>query len=100
MEIYTNYGNKDIIIDNEIRPIIHIVNKGHARINLPSHNSITLNNVLFEETKSKPIFMLAASKKLKGCTVNKHQITPSYIGTMIFSKAINEENLKFSSLEI
>lgn len=100
MDLYTNYGNKDIIIGNEIRPIIHIVNKGHARINLPSHNSITLNKALFEETKSKPIFMLAASKKLKGCTVNQHQITPSYIGTMIFSKAINAEHLKFSSLEI
>ncbi len=99
MALYTNYGNKDIMIAHEVRPIIHIVNNDHASINLPSHNTVNINNPLFKGAKKQPIFMLASSNKLKGA-INQHQITPSYVGTMICSKAINEENLRFSSLEI
>ena len=100
MALYTNYGKKDIIIDNEVRPIIHIVNKEHASINLPSHNTVSLDEALFKGTTNQPIFMLVSSNKLKRSAINQHQITPSYIGTMICSKDINEENLRFSSLEI
>jgi len=50
--------------------------------------------------KNKPIFMLASNNKLNNHVINQHQITPNYVGTMICSKAINEENLRFSSLEI
>ncbi len=97
---YTNYGNKDIIIEGEVRPIIHIVNRKHASINLPSYKTVDVNNALFRGMKNKPTFMLASNKKLNNYAINQHQITPSYVGTMICSKAINEENLRFSSLEI
>jgi len=97
---FTNNGNKDIIIEGEVRPIIHLVNKEHASINLPSHKTVDVNNALFREMKNKPIFMLASNNKLNNHVINQHQITPSYVGTMICSKAINEENLRFSSLEI
>lgn len=100
MALYTNYGNKDIIIGNEVRPVIHIVNKDHASINLPSHNTVNIDKALFKEATNQPVFMLASSNKLKNCVINQPEITPSYIGTMILSKAINGENLRFSSLEI
>ncbi len=97
---YTNYGYKDIIIEGEVRPIIHLVNKDHARINLPSLSTVGVNNAVFREMKNKPTFMLATNKKLNTHIFNQRQVTPSYVGTMICSKAINEEKLRFSSLEI
>jgi hypothetical protein len=98
--LYTNYGNKDIIIDHKVRPIIHIVNKDHASINLPRHKIVKPSTPFFKETTKQTIFMLASCHKLEACADNQHQISPSYIGTMICSKAINERSLRFSSVEI
>jgi hypothetical protein len=98
--LYTNYGIKDIIIEGEVKPVIHIVNKEHASFNLPLHEALNLDKARFEVIKDGAIFMMASRQKLKGCETNKQRITPSYIGTMVCSKAINEEDLRFSSLEI
>lgn len=99
METYTNYGNKDIVIDDEIMPIIHIANKEHVETNLPMHKAIK-DTAIFKGLENKPMFMLSTNCNSKMNAIKKHGVEPHYIGTMIFSKGINEENLQFSSIEI
>ena len=100
MECYTNYGTKDIVIEGEIMPIIHIVDKEHASLNLPSHKVMNIDQECFEEIRNKSIFMLASSCMFKNREVNLKLMKPSYTGTMVFSKKIDEKALRFSSLEI
>ena len=100
MACYTNYGIKDIIIEGEIMPIIHIVDKDHASLNLPSHKIMNIDEEYFEELRNKSIFMLASSCMLKNQRINLKLMRPSYTGTLVFSNAIDVKELKFSSLEI
>lgn len=98
--LYTNSGNKDITIDSEIVPIIHIVNKDYARTNLPHFNPI-INNKALADLDEKAIFMLATTNAdIKLRNNNNEPFNPNSIGTIIYSKKINNSATKLSSIEI
>jgi hypothetical protein len=99
--LLTNFGSKDIVIDGNLKPIIHIVDKEHASKNLTKQKHV-LNDVEFFSNKEEdqPIFMLSTTDPLIYNQLVEKGIQSSYTGTMITSKGINTLDLKFSSLEI
>lgn len=96
--LYTNYGEKDIVIDGEISPIVHLVEKDHAKINLNKTNLVSEDSNSGMDLLNKSIIMIMTTDEKEAIRLSEF-MTPSAIGTLI-SKSINVDNLKFSSAEV
>lgn len=99
-ELYTNHGNKDIVMNNQITPIVHLVDKNHAANNLIKHQSVCIHTspLLTKNSQTLVMFSTTDHNMIKRLELNK--IKANYTGTMITTKRLNIDALKFSSLEI
>lgn len=93
----SNFALKDIIINDELQPIVHLVDKKHLSVNLPRHKALSLENL---ELECSPLIMLATSDIISVKGLREEGIEESYQGTMMSTQSLEVDDLHFSSLEI
>ena len=100
MGYFTNGNTKNIIINGHIQPIYHLVNKDHAIKNLPFHHEVSLSEITKSTEHSKPIIMLATTDISLFVELSSLDEKPSAIGSVLYSKKLDVNDLRISSLEI
>lgn len=91
----TNTGIKDVVIEGQIQPIFHLVNRQHLTENLANCDSIVLAEIKEYICTKSNIVMLASIMQIENTFV-----TPSYVGSVISTKDVDLQDLRLSSLEI
>ncbi|RXJ74542.1 hypothetical protein CS022_02920 [Veronia nyctiphanis] len=73
--LYTNVGSKDIVINGEIRPIYHLVDKNHASINLLNHRPVKLDAL---SSNPKAMVMLSTSDESVRIELKSNRVSSNY----------------------
>lgn len=103
--LVTNDGHKDIVINGEVKPVLHIVQEEYAEYNLPHHKHYQIRDVLMwcrldKEITENSLVMMATMNRVIPPLFSDLDVDYKYQGTMITRKGFPVDAFRFSSLEI